>query len=544
LPQTNAMKRVLLSVLAILLTISVVAQSSVGFAPPQNWHHLGMDDGFAGVNTEKALQFLADKPSKTVVVAVLDSGVDIHHEDLQGKIWVNKGEIPGNGLDDDGNGYIDDVNGWNFIGGTSGNVVYDNLEFTRVYKGLKDRFEFADPKKLSKKEKPEYQRYLKMKADYKKRVEEAEQEYQEIQQFGMVLAMAKNLAAKRTGKSDYSAADVSEVTPADEMEQALLEFAVMDLENDFEAELEVALDHFRETLMYSYNLEMDSRLIVGDDYKNGTQRDYGNNDVKGERSEHGTHVAGIIAASRGNGIGMDGIAADVLIMPVRVVPMGDERDKDVANAIYYAVDNGASIINMSFGKSISPEKHLVDEAVKYAESKNVLLVHAAGNDSRNNDVSGNFPNASHSSGKKRFDNWIEVGAGSFGQPPALVAGFSNYGKKTVDLFAPGDVIYSTTPENTYKNESGTSMAAPVVSGVAAIIRAYFPQYTAAEVRAILMASATPFGGTKVTIPGKNKTDDIKNISVTGGVVNALEAAKMADSGKIVLPVGNKKSKKK
>lgn len=538
------MKRVLISIWAIMLAASIMAQSSVGFAPPQNWHHLGIDEGFAGVNTEKALQFLANKAPKTVVVAVLDSGVDIYHEDLQGQIWVNQDEIPGNGLDDDRNGYIDDVNGWNFIGGATANVVYDNLEFTRVYKGLKEKYEFADLKKLSKKEKPEYQHYLKMKADYKRRVEEAEKEYQEIQQFGMVLNMAKNLAEKQTGKSNYSAEDVAAITPADEMEQALLEFAVMALDNDFETELEVALDHFRETLMYSYNMDMDSRLIVGDDYKNGAERHYGNNDVKGERSDHGTHVAGIIAASRGNGIGMDGIAAEVLIMPVRIVPLGDERDKDVANAIYYAVDNGASIINMSFGKSISPEKHLVDEAVKYAESKNVLLVHAAGNDSRNNDVSGNFPTASHSSGKKRFDNWIEVGAGSYSQPPALIAGFSNYGKKTVDLFAPGDVIYSTSPENTYKNESGTSMAAPVVSGVAAIIRAYFPQYTAAEVRAILMASATPYGGTKVTIPGKNKTDDIKNISVTGGVVNALEAAKMAESGKIGVQSGKKKGKKK
>jgi len=527
---------------ALCFSVAVLGQTSLVFNSNIQWHHAAPNSEITGISIDEALKGLEGKNSKTVIVAVLDSGVDIYHEDLQGKIWVNKGEIAGNGIDDDKNGYTDDVNGWNFIGGANGNVVYDNLEFTRVYKGLLDRFEKADYKTLSKQDKKDYERYLKMKKDYAKRVAEAEAELSEIKQYEMILVMAKQFAANNTGKSEYALEDLESIEPKDEMEGALLEFAAMALDGEFDVQLKEALHHFQETLSYSYNLSMNTREIVGDDYANGQQRHYGNNDVKGERSEHGTHVAGIIAATRNNGIGVDGIAPNVLIMPVRVVPMGDERDKDVANAIYYAVDNGATIINMSFGKSISPEKHLVDAAVKYAESKNVLLVHAAGNDGKNNDAGGNFPNARLAGKKKqRFTNWVEVGASSFSAPPALVADFSNFGKASVDLFAPGDAIYSTMPDNTYKNESGTSMAAPVVSGVAAILRSYFPAYSAAQIRQILMYSVTPFAGTKVTVPGSSRIDDIKNISVTGGVLNAAQAVRMAESGKIA-PIKAKKKK--
>ena len=291
------------------------------------------------------------------------------------------------------------------------------------------------------------------------------------------------------------------------------------------AELDEGVKYYKTIVEYGYNTDFDSRLIVGDHVSNLNERNYGNNDVKGPDAEHGTHVAGIIAADRKNNIGIKGIADNVRIMSVRTVPNGDERDKDVANAIRYAVDNGAQIVNMSFGKSISPDKGIVDQAVKYAEKKGVLLIHAAGNDSEDIDKEKNFPTRNYLDGKAA-KNWLEVGASAWGTDESFVASFSNYGKKYVDLFAPGVEIYSTTPENTYKNESGTSMACPSTVGVAALVMSYFPDLTPFQILDILKKSTRKFDGLKVQKPGGGKID-FNDLSNTGGLINAYEAVKMA-----------------
>ncbi len=279
--------------------------------------------------------------------------------------------------------------------------------------------------------------------------------------------------------------------------------------------------------LFGYDTTFDARSIVGDNYADLAQRNYGNQDVTGPDATHGTHVAGIIAANRNNTLGGKGIAESAEIMIIRAVPDGDERDKDVANAIYYAVDNGANIINMSFGKSYSPDKTAVDEAVRYAQEKNVLLVHAAGNDGKSVDEKPNFPNASLKGGKIKAPNWIEVGASSWKLNDGLPAEFSNYGKKNVDVFAPGVDIFSSTPNSTYEQLNGTSMAAPVVSGVAALLMSYFPTLTAEEVREIILESAIPYRDLPVKRPGDEKETKFSSLSSTGGVVNALEAVKLA-----------------
>lgn len=499
-------------------------------SPSGDWYNADQkEDQQAGASVNKAYQrLIAAKAADTIIVAVIDSGVDIDHEDLQGRIWVNTDEIPDNGIDDDQNGYIDDINGWSFIGGPGGEVHYDNLEFTRVYADLKKRFEGVDEKDVMREERDDYKRYLSMKEQYATRISNAREDLQEFEELADFYYFAKQQIDQVFEGEPYTAADVRELDSKDENAIMLRDFMAMALENDLEPQLEEGLRHFRNTVNYSYNLSLNTREKVGDDPDNPHERYYGSNQVEGPRPDHGTHVAGIIGAVRDNGIGIDGIASAVKIMVLRAVPDGDERDKDVANAIRYAADNGAKIINMSFGKSYSPHKLVVDSAMAYAESKGVLMVHAAGNSSRNNDKSNNFPNPVYEETRERCTLWIEVGANTpFAD--SLAADFTNYGRKSVDIFAPGYEIYSTMPDDTYSSSSGTSMAAPVVSGVAALVWSHCPELKATDIQEIITNSFAWYGKMKVKRPGKKpKNVRFKKLSRTGGVVNAYNALKMAE----------------
>jgi len=490
------------------------------------------------------------KKTKTVVVAVIDSGIDIEHEDLAANIWVNPGEIPDNGIDDDKNGYIDDVHGWNFIGGPDGkNVGPDTYEATRVFGSLKYKYENANVATLNKDQKKEYDTYLRAKENVEKETEKAKAaivqlENVEIKVMSGIDALAKSLGDKPldlAGLESIDATGNQELTMAKNIAAQYLtasEVKTIDgIKEIIKGEIAQDKQSSQDKLDYAFNIDFDPRkTIVKDNYADATERIYGNNDVEGPDPLHGTHVGGIIGAVRDNGIGMDGVAPNVKIMSVRAVPDGDERDKDVANAIRYAVDNGATVINMSFGKGFGTHKNLVDEAVKYAAKKDVLLVHAAGNSGENNDITPNFPNANFEkkSGflckkQKRAKNWVEVGALNYKVGENAPAPFSNYGIKEVDLFAPGMKIYSTMPNNEYAPLQGTSMASPVVAGVAATIRSVFPALSAEQVKEVLMKSVTPVTD-DVKLPG-SKTDKINfsKLSVSGGVVNLDKALNYAAS---------------
>lgn len=495
---------------------------------PENWFNLDSnDDKIRGVSTEKAYQtILKNKKSKTVIVAVIDSGIDIEHEDLKSKIWINTKEIVGNGKDDDNNGYVDDIYGWDFIGGKDGkDVGKDSYELTREYVRLNKKYADVKPSSLSATEKKEYESYLKVKEAYNKKVTEKKSEYEQAKQMIEVYPIAKNVIKEylKTDKLELKAIEAIQTTDEDvNMCKRLLSFL-------FSQGSESDIDSYFADLKDNKGLDpsFDPRSIVGDNYENLNEKGYGNNEVKGPDAQHGTHVAGIIGADRNNNLGMKGVADNVQIMVLRAVPDGDERDKDIANAIRYAVDNGARVINMSFGKDFSPQKQAVDEAVKYAEKKNVLLVHAAGNDSEDIDKGDNFPT------KKFLDNkfaknWIEVGASNFGDDDKFTAEFSNYGQAMVDVFAPGVDLYATTPDQTYSFLSGTSMAAPVVSGVAALIMSYYPNLTAEQVKDIILKSAIKYKGKKVNKPGGG-TIDFAKLSVTGAIVNIYEAVKIAET---------------
>ncbi len=500
---------------------------------PENWYHLDSKNaGIAGISTNEAYsQLLKGKEAKReVVVAVIDSGIDIEHEDLQGKIWVNADEVAGNGKDDDGNGYIDDVHGWNFIGGKDGeNVNFDTYEITRLYGSLSEKYKGKTPEEVT--DKKEFALYQEVKEAFESEVKQIREQAAGFLGFYERYELAKEQLREALGQEEYTEEDLEAFSPeTDALKEAkaVLQFAVLNGLSD--EQMQEGNEYFTQSLN-SYNLNFDSREIVGDNYADLSEKYYGNNDVEGPDAQHGTHVAGIIAAVRGNEQGMDGIAAPVKIMVIRAVPNGDERDKDVANAIYYAVDNGANIINMSFGKAYSPQKEAVDAAVRYAEEKGVLLVHAAGNESKNIDEENNFPTKRFLNSKKPAPNWLEVGASSWGGATNFVGDFSNYGRKTVDVFAPGVDIFSTTPDNEYESLSGTSMAAPVTTGVAALIMAYYPDLSAEEVKKIITKSSVKYKRLKVNMPGEEEsptTVRFKKLSSSGGIVNAYEALKLAE----------------
>jgi subtilisin family serine protease len=532
----RVIKHLFYSIFWISITFPALSQQLENGPIPKDWFLKDpATDRVQGISAEKAYQtLLKDQPSRTIIVAVVDSGIDIDHEDLKNVIWTNEDEIPDNGIDDDKNGYIDDVHGWNFIGGKDGNVNQDTDEFTRAYVKLKKQFEGVDEKKISKKEKPAYEEYLKAKQKFEKLVADNKEQYELYNNLYQNVSLSVD-TLKVLLMTDSLTQELVQSFQSSEPNLLFAKGFVLNIfrnigpENsleEFVSELREASEHFQQIVEYGYNENFDPRPIVGDNYNDPYEKGYGNNDVKGPDAMHGTHVAGIIAADRKNDIGIKGIADNVKIMSVRTVPNGDERDKDVANAILYAVDNGAHIINMSFGKSTSPRKEVVDKAVKYAEQKGVLMIHAAGNDSDDIDVEKNFPTRFYADGSEA-KNWIEVGASSWGADKDFVGSFSNYGKKSVDLFAPGVEIYSTLPDNKYKNLDGTSMASPVAAGVAAVIMSYFPEFTALEVKDIIRQSTRKFDNLKINIPGGKGEMEFSQMSSTGGLINLYEAILLA-----------------
>jgi len=533
---TKLFNRFFLLLIAGLVFANGFAQTSVKTDVPRGWHLLSKQtSGYYGISLDKAYDFLKGKKSTPVIVAVIDSGVDTTHEDLKPILWHNPGEIPGNGIDDDKNGYVDDVYGWNFLGGRDGkNVKEDSYEAARVYHAYKDKFEnVTDPSTLSKEDQQNYEVWVRAKQDVVGEVDlSLLEKYQQIEKDMLAGDSIIQIDLK---KKEYNCKDLEGYNPtsisAQKLKQTMTYICSLNKNNDItNAQILEDLQGEIRKMESAEKAPPDYRgEIVKDNYNDFNDRFYGNNDVMAGTPFHGTHVSGIIAAARNNGLGIDGIADNVKIMMVRAVPDGDEHDKDIALAIRYAVDNGARVINMSFGKGFSPQKDWVDDAVRYAQSKGVLLVHAAGNDAADVDTAWNFPTPLFKSDGKRASNWITVGASGDPQLGGLAASFSNYGKKEVDVFAPGVKIYSTIPGgNTYGEAQGTSMASPVVAGVAALILEYYPNLSAEQVKYVIEKSASK-PDIKVKVPGGDTDVDMSELSASGGVLNAYEAVKLAST---------------
>ena len=530
---------------------------------PRGWHLLDYStDSFYGISLNKAYLFLQQKKiiSTSIIVGVMDSGVDTLHEDLKNILWHNPKEIPSNGIDDDGNGYIDDVYGWNFLGNKNGeNIKNVTDEKTRVYYHYKEKYagKQIDESSLSQQELLEYKLW-KRAADEMNISTETEVEIAMVEMTAKALKKYDKGLKTEMGVDEYTAQKLEQFEPKtvdgkQNKYQYLTMIKLLELDTDetnksIINQLDEYLVQKKKSIEARDNKPPNFRAdIIKDDYNNINDKYYGNPDVKASAPNHGTHVAGIIAAQRDNNIGIDGVADNAKIMVIRVVPDGDEYDKDIALGIFYAVNNGAKVINMSFGKGFSPEKYWIDSAVRYAAAKDVLIVHAAGNDAKNIDTTSNFPSAYYLNNKEKFSNFITVGASTDPKISRgnIVADFSNYGKKSVDVFAPGVKIYSTLPnENGYGNQQGTSMAAPIVTGIAALLRSYFPSLTAVQTKEIIEKTVIkPNIQEPITLTVDNKEKEtklkLKDLSVTGGIVNAANAVELA----FTIDQNNKKKKK-
>ena len=497
----------------------------------QKWSHADVaSDSIPGMSIQKAYAFVADKKGKIVVVAVIDSGIDIGHEDLKDNIWTNSGEIAGNGKDDDRNGYIDDVYGWNFFGSEEGKSTPEQLEITRIYGPLKIKYDGISEEDLSKKEKKEYAYYKKIESDFNEMVNEDEEKLKFYKSLEEGLKTSDANAQKKLKKSTYSMADLQTLSKEDQHPLLVRALSTGLSVDDMLDQIGDGVAHFQTKLDVNLNIEFDGRSITGDDPYNYKDKRYGNAFVVGslEDEMHGTHVAGITLATRNNGVGVNGVSNNVKLMTVRAVPDGDEYDKDVALAIRYAVDSGAKVINMSFGKSYSTNPEWVYKAIKYAAKKDVLLVNAAGNDSKNIDVEDTFPTDAPDKVNEVADNVLTIGSMTRNYNEKLVSSFSNYGKLNVDIFAPGSEIYSTIPKNEYDTFQGTSMAAPAVAGVAALIRSYYPELSASQVKHIIMNSGTKINFEVILPDTKDEMVPFSDLSVSGNIINAYNALVLAD----------------
>ena len=491
-------------------------------------------DTIPGMSVDKAYaELIPNLKGINVIVAVIDSGIDIEHEDLKNVIWINRGEIPNNGIDDDKNGFIDDVHGWNFLG----DIVGENLEFTRIVRRYNGKFNGKDVAEISEVDMETFVLYQKAKAEQNKNYDETEANRDRYTQMLKQVTDANNQISKKLGKEDYTAEELAAIIDPDDDEQKNIAVLTQMLSYggsipEFMVRLNGGIDYYDGRMKNHFNMDTDFRGVLNDNPYDITDTSYGNNDVDGpnpkkEDALHGTHVAGIIAAERGNGIGMDGVAQNVEIMVVRAVPDGDEYDKDVALAIRYAVDNGAKVINTSFGKGYSQNPEWVWDAIKYAGKKDVLIVNAAGNDGVDLDITTSYPNDQNGTGAEMSDNFITIGALNYKYGEEMVATFSNYGATSVDLFSPGVKIWSTTPLDTYEYLQGTSMASPNVAGVAAMIRSYYPKLSAKQVKQVLMDSGL-HTSTPVIVGGEESNiQPFDAISKSGNTANLYNALIMA-----------------
>jgi len=484
-------------------------------APPA-WHRLDFDkDGIYGTGVDRALtELLAGRrPTRRVVVAVIDGGVDTSHAQIAPVLWRNAQEIAGNGVDDDRNGFVDDVRGWSMIPALPGDTGrYDTMELTRLYaacRGLPAGRGIA---------RPADEKCANLSRDFSRSSGEFAQMHGQLTAIrGMFVSVTAQLR-KALATDTLTKAKVGTFTPANPQDANAksmwlrLAGAGIDSAALVEAEGQLAGSKFQlDTLFDPRDRPHDAN---------------GSADVQGPDAMHGTHVAGIIGAVASADSPARGLASSVAIMTLRAVPDGDERDPDVARAIRYAVDNGAQVINMSFGKGYSPGKPAVDSAVRYAAARGVLLIHAAGNDGANNDSVPSFPSRRLATGDES-PLWLEIGASSWKVGKDLPAEFSNYGRGSVDLFAPGVDITSTVPGGKTAEESGTSMAAPVVTGVAALLLSYFPSLTPEQVRGILIETARPLRDLEVATPGSGDKVKFGTLSRAGGVLDAYAAVRRA-----------------
>ena len=425
---------------------------------------------------------MKNKKGATVIVAVIDSGIDTAQEDLSSVLWTD----PENGS-----------HGRNYIA-----VEKGKEDFIGMLANTKDERE------------------------YRKTLEDYNLHVNRLETFMGQLRESKKILEKKIkniGKERPSASDLKQYQPRNEDEQRIIDLVMDRLPwyQGFGRLRFYEVDHLLNLGQYHLEHGLNKEPLFEDSTGIAINADV-SDDASGlvadpvVPSGHGTHASGIIAAMRNNARGINGIADHARIMMLKLFSnIREMRDEDLATALRFAVDHGAQVISMSFGKTFSLHKEAVDKAVRYAMSRNVLIVHSAGNNGMDLDVDSNsfFPSPKYLDGSIA-PAWITVGASGYRDDSTLAAPFSNYGHKTVDVFAPGVQITSTSPHSRSASWDGTSWAGPVVAGLAALIWSYYPLLTAVQVKEIIMRTVV-------------KKEALKNKCIGGGVVNAFDALQLA-----------------
>ena len=478
-----------------------------------NWHNLDPEiDSIPGTSVERAHnELLKGLKGKKVIVAVIDTGLDIDHKSLSNNIWINRDEKI-NGKDDDKNGYIDDINGWNYLG----SAYNETRDMTRI---LRDK-------------KVNNRKYDLVEEEIKKEIKKSNEQLNILNYYIQILEDSKELLSNYLNDDKFSVEDVNNIKNEDEKliraKNIYIDFDSYGYTKEY---LNEGIEQYNDFINYHFNIDFNGRT-TNDDIYDLNDTNYGDSNINNikDSESHSTHVSGIISGDRENKIGNKGINNLVEIMTLRAIPNGDEYDKDVARAIRYAVDNGAKIINGSFGKYFSSNPEWVIDAIRYASENNVLVIAAAGNESKDLDslYNDNYPNDQFFNKDEFSDTFIKVGASSINLNENFTAYFSNYGKINVDIFAPGVDIYSSMPSNKYKSQSGTSMASPVVAGIASLIFSYFPKLSAKKVKEIILESGIDID-LKIENLGEKK--HFKDYSKSGKLVNAYNALILASKSK-------------
>jgi len=539
-------RKIIISHLFILLLISCstkqlittnlnVINKKLSQEQLKSWQHKDLiSDSIPGISLDKAYQeLIKNKKGKDIIVAVIDMQLDINHEELNQSIWKNKKEIPNNNIDDDNNGYIDDIHGWNFLGNSKGESVYEsNFEYVRIVRNY-NSFIKTNNNKIILEDNNKYIIYKKADSILQVNLKEYKNEVAYYKKYKIRFNNWKLELKKYFPNEKYTIKKLKSIKTNNNKTQDAINKITHSLKYDLmDRWIDKTIKNNQRYLDFYLNINYNDRELIGDDENNIEDTNYGFHNVginQNLKTYHATYVTGLLSANRNNKIGINGISNNIKIMPIVVASNGDENDKDIALAIRYAVNNGAKIINMSFGKAFSTNKVWVTEALKHAEKHNVLCVHSAGNEFQNIDIVNDYPNDIDGNNKEILNNFIVVGASTRHVNNKLVSDFSNYGRNNVDIFAPGETIYTTKINNTYKFKSGTSMATPLVSGIAALIWLQYPKLKAHEVKEIILESGVSYD-IDVELPSydeEKKLVPFKSLSKSGKIVNAYNALLLA-----------------
>ena len=517
------MKRFIVVALLVLIINPCRAQNA------GEWYKNNLKSGWFGIELHKANELLQFKPvKKSPVVAVIGFGADVEHESLVNSVWKNSKEIS-DGIDNDRNGLVDDIHGWNFLGSADGSMIdfmthesdrewirlkekyadliFDGREFFKYSKGVREYLS-------TKIDKDEYQYFSSLSVRWDSNLAKKYNTYvaalltkEYVEKWDVEL---RNLFPGKT-RSEIFVKDLkntifSKKSGDDDTLRKSAVFVASMYANFVSGAMmatseTLTWDHVFDNFAnkysdYTYNLykkELDGlridtrKQIVGDNYLDITDRKYGNNTLLTSNSLHGTMICGII----------NSVAPDAKLMTLVVgINSGDPYLKDIALSIRYAVDNSADIIVLPQQQLLYPDeqKEWVSDALKYAHKKGVLVIVPAQVVSKRYISNELFPNRLMA-GNYMLDNLIVVANSNEKGIPANL----QYNWDKVDILAPGENIFSTSPGDLCSTASNPSYGAAVTAGVAALLKSYYPKLDGVKLRKLLLENSTPSKAKELSI---------------------------------------------